>query len=199
MRSSERKTDKVREISGFGGCNNLSSHYQRLGDELCALDSGLSRYGFLRDYDNFRVGVATVPVEVLESYFEDLLDIDVPEERLFINRRNLGFFFQVLSILGLAAAFGWGLWSVARGASLIVSFAMTFFMSAPFAILWHFSPRMQLMRRIGFARVVSQEIFRRRGGERGDDHGSAPSVISTFLGGRGARPSLPGAARKIYH
>lgn len=199
MSDTKRSELEVEQPHGFGGCNALRSHYQRIGDELCAIDSGLSRYGLRRDYQNFRVGVATVPVEVLESYCEDLLDIEVPEERLCINRRNLGLFFQMLAIVGLAAAFGWGLWSVARGASLIVSFVMTFFMSAPFAILWHFSPRMQLMRRIGFARIISQEIFRRRGGERGDATHVTTSVLSDFLSSGNSQGSLPGAARKIFH
>lgn len=183
----------------FGGCNNLLQHYQRIGAELCELDSGLRGYGLLRNYENFRVGVTTVPVEVLESYFEDLIDIEIPEERLFIRRRNIGNFFQVLAILGLVGAFAWGLWSVERGATPAITFCLTLFMSAPFAVLWHFSPRIQLVRRLGFARVISQEIFRRRGGKADDGKGAASSVISELLSPRPTVTSIQGAARKIYH
>jgi hypothetical protein len=190
-------TKMTEPAHGFGGCNLLKLQYERIGSELSALDFGFSRYGFSKNNDNFRVGVSSVPVEVLESYCEDLLDIEVADEKLFICRRSLGNLFQILSILGLTGAFAWGLWSVARGASPVVSFFFTIFMAAPFAVLWHFSPRMQLMRRLGFARILSQEIFRRRGGGKGE--GARASVLSELLSPRNARATLQGAAKIIYH
>jgi hypothetical protein len=72
----------------FGGCNVLQQQYQSIGRELSALDFGISRYGFMKNHENFRIGVAAIPVEVLESYFDDLLDIDIPEDKLFIKQKN---------------------------------------------------------------------------------------------------------------
>jgi hypothetical protein len=195
---SKKHRPTVEARHAFGGCNNLLQHYQRIGAELCELDSGIRRYGLMRNYENFRVGVTTVPVEVLESYFEDLIDIEIPEEKLFIRRRNIGHFFQVLSLIGLVGAFAWGLWSVERGASPVVSFFFTLFMSAPFGVLWHCAPRIQIVRRLGFARVISQEIFRRRGGGKDEGRGAnASMVISELLSPQ--TPSMTGAARRIYH
>lgn len=184
----------------FGGCNTLLQHYQTIGSELCNLDTGWARYGLTRNYENFRLGVTVVPIEVLESYFDDLLEIDVPEERLFIKRRTVSHMFQIFAIVGLVAAFAWGLWSVARGASPIVSFVLTIFMSAPFAILWHFSPRLQLIRRLGFARIVSQEIFRRRGGGKDESAGrNRPATVIGELLSTPTGPTVPGAARTLIH
>ena len=175
----------------------MQLQYARIGAELSALDFGVSRYGFVRNYENFRVGVSSVPVEVLESYFDDLLDIEISDEKLFISRRALGNFFQILSLIGLFGAFGWGLWSVAKGASAAISFIFTIFMSAPFAVLWHFSPRMQLMRRLGFARILSQEISRRRGGK--DDTRGIASAVFSLIPTRSSSSPIQGAAKQLFH
>jgi hypothetical protein len=183
----------------FGGCNVLRDQYCLIGRELSALDFGVHRYVLRREREEFRIAVASVPIEVLESYVEDLLDLDVPDEKLFICRRRLETSFQLLAIVGLFISFAWGLWSVSKGASTTASFLCTVAMATPFAVLWHFAPRVQLMRRLGYARIVSREVFRRRGGGQNDSSGVHASVLSKLLTSPTSRSAIPGAAKITIH
>lgn len=175
----------------FGGCNRLLSHYQTVGEELLCVES---RGGI----GSFREGVAFVPVEVLESYLEDLLDLGVKEETLYIHRESHWFRSWQILVLGLMVALGAGLYAASIGASLLVSFGLTALLSVPFGFFFHLTPKIGLIRRMSFAQVLSAEISRRRGRDRDGDSAASRNIFREVLGGSQRTP-LQGAAKKLYH
>lgn len=177
----------------FGGCNKLMSQYNCIGTELLKYETSVRRYGYgsFSSFTHFREGVSFVPVEVLESYLEDLLDLDVGEDKLFIARRTQGIRWMLISALGLCAAIGVGLASASKGASLVSSFGLTICLALPFGILWQLAPRDGVARRMGFAQVVSHEVARRRG----TDKGPREHISSTLLLGELLAHKSPGSAR----
>ena len=188
--SPTRSSEKV--LHPFGGCNRLLGHYRTIGVELLALEA---RGGI----GSFREGVSFVPVEVLESYLEDLLDLDVKEDGLFIVRERSRIHSLYLPLLGIALALSGGLYLVSSGASEFVSLGLTASIALPFAVLSHFFPRNGLMRRMNFAQTLSGEISRRRGRDK-----DSPSWPTTPLFLRDVlNPSkaggLQGAAKKMFH
>ena len=141
--------------------------YRTIGLELMRYESGTSAYGYqsFSAFTHFREGVSFIQVEVLESYLEDLLDLEITEDTLFI--RLAGFRVRSIhwSLAGLLGALTIGLYAASRGASLPLSFGLTVALALPFAAMWHFAPRDGLARRLGFAQLLSHEIARRRGGD----------------------------------
>jgi hypothetical protein len=177
----------------FGGCNRLLSQYSCIGAELLKYESSARRYGYgsFSAFSHFREGVSFVPLEVLESYLEDLLDIDVSEDRLFIKRESPNLRWIVVSLLGLSGASSLGLYAASTGASLFSSFALTAALAAPFGVLWHFAPRGGLSRRMGFAQIVSHEVARRRGSDKGPRETANPQFAFSEL----LAQKTPGSAR----
>ena len=181
----------------FGGCSRLLTDYRTIGRELLAFEQANRLYGYrsFRAFTAFREGVVFVSVEVLESYLEDLLDLEVPEEKLCIQREAARFRgLPALCFSGMVTGLGIGLFAARTGASLLLSSALAVAIAAPFAILWHFSPRSRVTRRMLFARVLSQEISRRRG--RDKDEG-AGIMFERFMAKKGAG-SMQGAARGSF-
>ncbi len=184
-------TDKDHcEIHPFGGCNRLLGHYQTVGTELIKIES---RGGI----GSFREGVSFVPVEVLESYLEDLLDLGVKEETLFINRDFVWYRSRQLLAVGLGVALGVGLYAASTGATLAVSSGLAAVLCVPLAVLFHGAPKIGLVRRMSFAQILSGEISRRRGRDR-DSDATSRSLFQEVLG-RSSRAPLQGAARNIFH
>jgi len=205
----------------FGGCDRLLGHYRLIGRQLleCERSQGglrsLINFSALQlDWNgeeteggfsiealaNFRQGVVIVPVEVLESYLDDLLDLDVDEANLFIARRRPIFGSALISLLGMCAAMSIGLYAVSLGVAFFFSLTITVFLALPFAVLWHFVPREQIVRRVRFAKLLSHEIARRRGRDgpliplRNVRH----PVLQKLWGGK-STPSAHGAARGLLH
>jgi hypothetical protein len=145
--------------------------------------------------------VAFVPVEVLEAYLEDLLDRETVEERLFIAHRRSGRRFTAVMLAGFAGALAVGLYVASSGASLLHSFALTVVMSLPFAFFLQLYPYGGVVRRLGFAKVLSQEVSRRRG--RDKDGGGRTWQPSRFafvdLLTPAGTESAQGAAFDIFH
>ncbi len=185
-------TDKKHcDVHPFGGCNRLLGHYQTVGQELLRIETqgGIG---------SFREGVAFVPVEVLESYLEDLLDLGVKEETLFITREFEWFRSRQVLGVGLVAALSTGLYAASTGASLPVSFGLSALFSFPFGVLFHGAPKSGLVRRMSFAQILSGEISRRRGRDRDGESNTSRSLLSEVLGR--AQPSpLQGAAKGFFH
>ena len=167
------------ESHPFGGCNKLLNHYACIGSELIKYELTAGRYGYgtLSALKHFREGVVFVPLEVLESYLEDLLDIDVTESRLFITSNGSSRSWLVLCILGLMVAIALGLYAASSGASIWRSFGLTLITALPFWVVWHLAPKDGVARRLGFAQVVSYEVGRRRG----VDKGPGESIRERFL------------------
>ena len=165
---SESMSTPVRKTNGkivrhpFGGCEVLRAHYACVGSALLKYEK-TSQVEEAEAAKELRVGISFVPVEVLESYLDDLLDSDVTEERLSIARRNVSLKNYSIALIGLCLAVAAGLSLASTGASLLFSFSITLLLGLPFAVIWHYSPRCRLKRRMNFAQLLSVEIGRRRG------------------------------------
>ncbi len=188
----------------FGGCSKLREQYRLVGqaflefERQCSVLSSVFPLspvvrGRPHPSRGFQTGVAFVAVEVLESYLEDLLDLDVSDDVLCIPRRRRLLNSSVTSLLGLAGSFALGVYAASAGASLFVTFALTLSVALPFALLWHFTPSEGLARRMAFAQILSQEIARRRGADR-DGRGivSVSEAITTSM--RWSAPSISKSA-----
>lgn len=194
--SEPANSDKV--VSPFGGCNLLLSQYKSIGTELSRFEEIGGQYGYRSEvaYRGFRQGVAFIPNEVLESYLEDLLDLNVSEEKL-----NVGFFRPrlipiIISLCGLIFAVLLGLNAASMGISTGPSFALTVLVGVPFAFLWHRCPKSRLARRMGFAKLLSREISRRRGIDSSTGLGPGLKVVEGFLG-KTKEEVFPGAALEV--
>lgn len=151
----------------FAGCNRLMSQYRTIGTALlCYEESYSSRFmpngGGRRD---FSISVSFVPVEVLEAYLDDLLDVSVTDESLFIRRTTS----VVRRIVGaaVAAVLAIGLVGTWTHSPVVPAMVLTLcgigFLCTAFAL-----PRMKVVRRFSFATLVSREIA----GRRGQGHGN---------------------------
>lgn len=151
----------------FGGCNKLLNQYKSIGSELLKFEGHVASYAYTSRVaqQEFREGIAFVPLEVLESYLEDLLDLEVPEEKLFIRRESFNIPPVYVAFAGLLLAMGLGIYAASAGASFFFSFALTASLSFPFAYMWQ-STRSSVGRRMRFAQVLSQEVSRRRGRDK---------------------------------
>ena len=175
--------------------DSLGHQYRIIGAELLRYEKNhnSSRSSSLELFDEFKVGVSFVPVEVLESYLEDLLDLAVSEESLWIRRDFFRYKSLVIASFGLLLAIFSGLYAATFGASLMLSLALTVVLAIPFALLWQFYPREGLARRIGFAQIVSHEIARRRGSTTTGD--AQPIQQSTGILRDILSPRVPRGAR----
>lgn len=160
----------------FGGCNNLLAQYRAVGAALMTYqkESGFSSfldlYSDLRKKEslpdrNLRHALAFISVEVMESYLDDLLDLDVQEEKLFIQTKTKFPLYPLVSAGGILLTVAAGLFMVDSGYTVSFSFALTILMAIPFVVLWHMSPKQGLALRLIFARALSQQISKRRGND----------------------------------
>lgn len=185
----------------FGGCTLLQRQYQTVGQQLIRFERGAGSYGYasLNAFKEFREGVSFIPVEVLESYLEDLLDLEVPLDRLALREGRFRFrlTYGATAVAGLLASLMAGLYVASIGASLLLSLALSMSFAFPFAAIWHFSPRVGAARRMALAQVVSHEISRRRGGDRDTAPDSSRFALSKLL--RPNQQPLQGAAKRLWH
>lgn len=153
---------EIQQPHPFGGCNRLMGQYQVVGQALLHYEEhSSSRFILHRQYSReFSVSVSFVPVEVLETYLDDLLDLTVGDDVLCIKRSS--------SMLKKISAFlllvGGGVillesWLSLSLMSIVLLSTLTFgFLCLGFAL-----PRMRVVRRFSFATLVSREIATRRG------------------------------------
>lgn len=164
------KSDNACELHPFGGCNRLLEQYRQVGDALLAYEHmlGGSLIPAQRVVRQFSAGVSIVPVEVLESYLDDLLDLEVSDESLFIKKPRPAK--RAIALVMIACAALCGAFCVSEGeltraflpASLIVTFL------AGIGSAMYFLPRTRGLRRFSFATVVSREVAYRRGHDKTD-------------------------------
>jgi hypothetical protein len=167
------------EISAFAGCTRLLEQYRHTG--LALLNHEGWMYGALGPSSinsrEFSHGVAFVPVEVLESYLDDLLDLGVSDESLFIkkprpSKRAVALLAVcLLALLGAVFSLTVGSVEIPIPALLLVTFL------AGIGSTFYFLPRTKILRRFGFATVVSREIAARRGHDRTDLGGFATRLL----------------------
>lgn len=117
----------------------------------------------------FRIEITTISRELLRSYLNDLLDLTIPEERLFIRKFGVGWWPALIAAWGMSIVLFFSALSLMHGAPLLLTSLVSAALLFPFATLWYFVPRARLTRRMRFAKVVSEEIERRYG--RGNTSG----------------------------
>lgn len=205
-----------------GASRTLLGHYKLIGAELVKYESNVcslrsigrrvansnpssdtdSEEGtglFLAPLKEFKEGVSFIPIEVLESYLEDLLDLNVTESRLYIWRPLSYLPAMLFSLFGLLIALAIGLYAARSGATMPISFAVTVLIALPFALLWHYGPGDTMVRRVSFAKVLSQEIARRRGSD--DTYTTSRIVDAELMRKLLGRAVASSAAKpaKVYH
>lgn len=162
------KASETPSAHPFGGCNRLLENYRMVGRGLLAYESGscatLIPNG--RSLRNFSTAVAFVPVEVLETYRDDLLDLGVSDESLFIKNCSLCWRGRVVLCILVAALIGaLCVWHGDLAAALMPALLAATFL-AGIATTLYFLPRTKAIRRFSFATVVSREIGQRRGQDK---------------------------------
>ncbi len=153
----------------FGGCNRLLQQYQQVGKALLAYEQVLC--GALipasRLVKEFAAGVSFVPVEVLESYLDDLLDLNVCDESLFIKARPAKRAMALMATALIALSGAFFVWHGELTAALLPALLVTTFL-AGISSAMYFVPRTKVIRRFSFATVLSREIASRRGLDKTD-------------------------------
>jgi hypothetical protein len=153
---------ETQPLHPFGGCNRLMGQYQVIGQALLYYeDHSSSRFILNRQSSReFSVGVSFVPVEVLETYLDDLLDLTVGDDTLCIKRSSS----MLKKVVAFLAVVGVGLIQLESWLSLslmsivLLSTLIIGLLCVAFAL-----PRMRVVRRFSFATLVSREIATRRG------------------------------------
>ncbi len=185
--------DSARQF--FGGCPRLEEQYRTIGKALGQFEktNGRFRTPSPSSVKEFRQSLVFLPVEVLQSYLDDLLNLEIKPEQLFISHDAFGSRIAWVAVFGLALAIGLGLYAASGGATLLLSFALTVCIACPFAVLWHLSPREATVRRMRFAQLLSHEISKRRGGGKGTMTPSSGRLVFEGLWGQATTPSSEGA------
>ena len=154
--------------SFFGGCNRLLLQYRAIGSALRAHERRTAPFALVPQKNaamrDFGAELAYVPVEVIESYREDLLDPDLGDERLFIELPGIQLSFAHLGIVacGFCLLGGSIAMALAENPFLSVSLGCGF---ALLVLAIGFT-RHRSTRRMRFASLLTYEINRRRGGTR---------------------------------
>ena len=159
------KSSELPEVHPFGGCNKLLEQYRMIGRGLLAYESGAcaALIPSARSLRDFSAAVSFVPVEVLETYLDDLLDLGVSDESLFIKKSKpswRGRSFPIILLVALSGALS--VWHGDLTAALMPALLAVTFLAGIGSTLY-FLPRTKAIRRFSFATVVSREIGQRRG------------------------------------
>lgn len=153
---------EIQSLHPFGGCNRLMEQYRVIGLALLQYEEqSSSRFILHRPYSReFSVSVSFVPVEVLETYLDDLLDLTVGDDTLCIKRSSsmLKKVFAFLCVLGVGLTLLESWLSLSLMSIILLSTLILGFLCLAFAL-----PRLRVVRRFSFATLVSREIATRRG------------------------------------
>lgn len=189
----------------FAGCNRLLEQYQQIGRALLSYEGRVGGalipvHRYMRD---FSLGVTFVPVEVLESYLDDLLDLKVCDDSLFIRKPHLSK--RAILLLGVGiAALSAITWIGREGEPLmsVPALVMVAFLAGLGSALY-FLPRTKVLRRFSFATLVSREIAARRGHDKTSMGDFATKLLSReFWIGRASGSRVgnmpPAPARVVF-
>lgn len=145
----------------------LAPQYAIIGSQLINYETQLCRcvYRAQQYCRDFGISVSFVPVEVLESYLDDLIDLECTDERLCI-KRECGALPAYVGMSLLAAVFlavlFWGALAAPLHEYHFTSLGLLFTALLGGAALVFVYPS-RTTRRLRFAHLLSQEIARRRG------------------------------------
>lgn len=153
----------------FGGCGRLLGQYRSVGAALRAYERRCYPLGLARvirpAQKELRAALSLVPVEVLESYLDDLLDLELEDARLFIElpgAPTLNIPNMIGAVVG-ACLFGGALALLNQTSPLTATLLGGLIASIVFGYCFS---RHNAARRMRFANIISQEANRRRGHPR---------------------------------
>ena len=187
-----RSNEKSPHSSEFSGCRSLIDQYRYIGSSLIKNEFRSSERPTrmlipTRDSEEeFAAILATVPVEVLESYLDDLLDLNVTDDSLFIAQVEshwrgsmVGFFLALIA--------GVSLYVPVDSSSVFIPLCLGIFFVSGLLVALNVFPRSRVMRRFSFATLISRVISRRRGYDKNEPTSLAPRIIRDFFGGGRSR------------
>jgi hypothetical protein len=168
--------------------SKLTEQYRYIGCELLELEADLGIYSSPSEYvrKQFQSSSVFVPTEVLESYLDDLLSAGVPYSRLGLGKQRSNLLFYLMIGGSFVFAVLIGLLAVHYGYSIITSLIFTCGLSFPLVLAAFCIPQVAFARRLKFARLVSAEIIRRRGG---DGEGRLKNLIAPKIMVPGLSPN----------
>jgi hypothetical protein len=187
-----RVLEEQGERSPFGGCVRLLDQYRQVGRALLEFEEGVcgSLGSSKAHLAVFSTSVSFVPVEVLEGFLDDLLDLGVSDESLFIKKSRPAIRALLLLATCIAALLllTFHAPDLSGSASLPLLLVVVFLAGLGSAL--YFIPRTKVLRRFNFATVVSREISQRRGTDKNDMGGFATRLlIREWWGVKGTMPA----------
>lgn len=188
----------------------LARQYSIIGSELLSYESSASTLVSVLEFaiqsrwseqeasrqERFQHGVSFIQLAVLESYAEDLVDLECKDDELYIRSKYASIGKMLFVWLGMVFALTSGSLAAFSGGTFLFSLLITTLVALPFGMYWHVSPCSGVARRMNFAKILFREISRRRGGD-GDFIPPTP-VFSVdrhsqhLFGGEGRERGLPG-------
>ena len=142
----------------------LAAQYKNVGRALRGYEKS-------KNQDEFQTEVSFVPTEVLEAYLNDLLDLSVNPNELFIYSPRGYRWLLIGSILGLILTIIIAACISFTTESLFLTFLSVTIAMLPTVVVASIIVKQEFIRRGFFAKTLSREIQRRRGtykGLRGD-------------------------------
>lgn len=142
-------------------------------------------------FAQFSAAVSFVPVEVLEAYLDDVLDLGVSDESLFIRKSRPAIRAILLLVVCVVAL----VLLAVRTPEVVVSSSLPLLLLVVFLAglgsALYFVPRTKVLRRFNFATVLSREISHRRGLDRSDVGGLATRLFMREWWGSKSSISTP--------
>lgn len=191
------------ERKAFPVSEKIKCGYRTIGSALSQYEQGTPRYSYrsVAGFSEFREGVAFVGVEMLDSYLEDLLNHEISDEYLFISRDVNPSFLHTRALrlggvmlpIALFLVFAEEIMTSSTPLALFVGM-----LSVLPLVAFCMFPQLRLARRMRFARIVQQEISRRRGIDKDGSAGIGILHNLEELLGTGNQ-GLQGTARWLYH
>ena len=159
------------KLHPFGGCNTLLSQYNIIGTALTDCEKLTNRFhNNSQIYKKFHETVFFIPVEVLESYREDLLDIDITESKLFINQKSItdkfSSYFNLTSLsflLLFIISLSFGIYNLFQSGSVFTSLIISSVVLLPYIFFIDLVPNNKIIRRVRMSKIIMQEINSRKG------------------------------------
>lgn len=176
----------------------LQHSYSTIGAALTAYDYNCFCNKQHEDvaFSVFREDLVFVNVEVLESYLEDLLNLQMSDEYLCISKDCSCWPTRIFEVSIALFAVCMGSVSALLGATQTMAYALTFISIIPLLCVYYLSPR-STRRRMRFGRVVSREISRRRGHDKDGAGRNNISIGDFFI--RAHSSGMHGAAKVTVH
>jgi hypothetical protein len=197
--SNKRQQDSEPSVAPFAGCTRLLDHYRQVGASLLAFEDRVcGTFGSSKAHvRSFAVEVSFVPVEVLEAFLDDVLDLGVSDESLFIKKSKPAT--RAVALLGIC--FGATALVASRGPSEALASCLPLLLLVVFLAglgsAMYFIPRAKVFRRFNFATVLSREISNRRGSDRNDMGGLASRLFSSeWWASKGTLPTPYGSMNR---